>query len=171
MAEDLHLAGRPVHLALGSAPRVARRYRGRDCVAWLHDMGVYDVAVASHAGGLAKRESTNHYVTGRGGGRDIDLRALAREGLHLHGRLERVDGARLRFARTTGAALDAADAVAEAIRAMNRRLGLPSGLAALEVGDSMFERIIDGAMADHTHKTNPRLATRDDYARMLEESM
>jgi len=26
-------------------------------------------------------------------------------------------------------------------------------------------------MADHTHKTNPRLATRDDYARMLEESM
>jgi hypothetical protein len=65
----------------------------------------------------------------------------------------------------------AADAVAEAIRAMNQRLGLPSGLAALGVDDAMYERIIDGAMADHTHKTNPRLATRDDYARMLEESM
>ena len=65
----------------------------------------------------------------------------------------------------------AADAVAEAIRSMNQRLGLPSGLAALGVGDAMYERIIDGAMADHTHKTNPRLATRDDYARMLEESM
>jgi alcohol dehydrogenase class IV len=65
----------------------------------------------------------------------------------------------------------AADDVAEAIRAMNRRLGLPSGLAALGVGDAMYQRIIDGAMADHTHKTNPRLATRDDYARMLEESM
>ena len=65
----------------------------------------------------------------------------------------------------------AADAVAEAIRAMNQRLGLPSGLAALAVDDAMYERIIDGAMADHTHKTNPRLATRDDYARMLEESM
>ena len=35
----------------------------------------------------------------------------------------------------------------------------------------MFERIVDGAMADHCHKTNPRLATRDDYGRMLEESM
>jgi 4-hydroxybutyrate dehydrogenase len=65
----------------------------------------------------------------------------------------------------------AADAVADAIRELNRRLGLPSGLAALGVDESMFERIIDGAMADHTHKTNPRLATREDYARMLEESM
>lgn len=116
IAEDLHLAGRQVHLALGSAPRVARRYRGRDCVAWLHDMGVYDVGIEAHAGGLSKRESTNHYVTGRGGGRDVDLRAFAADGMHLHGRLESVDGARLRFARTTGAALDAADAVAESIK-------------------------------------------------------
>ena len=65
----------------------------------------------------------------------------------------------------------AADAVADAIRAMNARLGLPSGLAALGVATSMFERIIAGALADHTHKTNPRVATRDDYARMLGESM
>ena len=64
---------------------------------------------------------------------------------------------------------DAGDAVAEAIRDMNARLGLPSGLAALGVERAMFERIIDGAMADHCHKTNPRLATRDDYARMLED--
>jgi hypothetical protein len=64
-----------------------------------------------------------------------------------------------------------ADSVAGAIHDMNRRLGLPSGLAALGVETSMFERIIAGALADHTHKTNPRLATADDYARMLEESM
>jgi len=116
IAEDLHLAGREVHLALGSAPRVARRYRGRDCVAWLHDMGVYDVGIEAHAGGLSKRESTNHYVTGRGGGRDIDLRAFARDGMHLHGRLESVRGAALRFTPTTAASLDAADAVAESIK-------------------------------------------------------
>jgi len=79
-----------------------------------------------------------------------------------------------RMAHAMGVAVGAggaADAVADAIRAMNQRLGLPSGLAALGVDDAMYERIIDGAMADHTHKTNPRLATRDDYARMLEESM
>src|SRR6202035_3853319 len=42
IAEDLHLAGRQVHLATGSAPRVARRYRGRDVVAWLDEMGHHD---------------------------------------------------------------------------------------------------------------------------------
>jgi alcohol dehydrogenase class IV len=63
------------------------------------------------------------------------------------------------------------DAVAEAIRAMNARLGLPTGLAALGVTADFFERVIDGAMADHCHKTNPRIATRDDYRAMLDASM
>jgi 4-hydroxybutyrate dehydrogenase len=60
--------------------------------------------------------------------------------------------------------------VAEAIRALNARLGLPAGLAAMGVTPDVFERVIDGAMADHCHKTNPRLATRDDYRQMLEAS-
>jgi alcohol dehydrogenase class IV len=54
---------------------------------------------------------------------------------------------------------------------MNARLGLPKGLAEVGVTPAMFEQIIDGAMADHCHKTNPRLATRDDYKTMLEASM
>lgn len=116
IAEDLHLAGRAVHLALGSAPRVARFYRGRDCVAWLHDMGVYDVPVQQQSGGLTKRESTNHYVTGRDGGRDIDLRRFAIEGMGLFGRLIGSDDGVLRFAPTLERSLDAADAVAESIK-------------------------------------------------------
>jgi alcohol dehydrogenase class IV len=59
------------------------------------------------------------------------------------------------------------NAIADAIQAMNQRLGLPSGLAALGVSADQYERIIDGAMADHCHKTNPRLATREDYRAML----
>ena len=31
--------------------------------------------------------------------------------------------------------------------------------------------MIDGAMADHCHKTNPRLATRQDYRRILSDSL
>ena len=116
IAEDLHLAGRTVHLVTGSAPRVARRYRGRDCVAWLEEMGHYDRPVAQQPGGLAAREKTNHYVTGRGGGRDIDLRAFAREGMRLYGRLVGVSGSRLTFAPTLEVALDGADAVAESIK-------------------------------------------------------
>lgn len=61
--------------------------------------------------------------------------------------------------------------VADAIRDLNARLGLPAGLAALDVTRDLFERVIDGAMADHCHKTNPRLATRDDYRQMLEASL
>jgi 4-hydroxybutyrate dehydrogenase len=61
--------------------------------------------------------------------------------------------------------------VAEAITAMNQRLGLPSGLRAMGVTVSDFEGVIDGAMADHCHKTNPRIATRDDYKAMLTAAM
>ena len=63
------------------------------------------------------------------------------------------------------------DDIALAIADMNARLGLPSGLAALGVTQDLFERVIDGAMADHCHKTNPRMATRDDYRDMLTASM
>ena len=65
----------------------------------------------------------------------------------------------------------AGDAVAEAILAMNARLGLPSGLAAMGVTADLFDRVIDGAMADHCHKTNPRIATREDYRAMLAAAM
>ena len=74
-----------------------------------------------------------------------------------------------RMARAMG--LASGDEVADAIRAMNGRLGLPDGLAAVGVTRDLFEKVIDGAMADHCHSTNPRLATRDDYREMLEASM
>lgn len=87
IAEDLHLAGRRVHLCVGSAPRVARFYRGRDVVDWLDDMGHYRLTVDNHPLGEDARRKTNHYVTGRDGGRDIDLRAFALQGMQLYGRL------------------------------------------------------------------------------------
>ena len=67
--------------------------------------------------------------------------------------------------------LDSAADLGPAIRDMNARLGLPKGLAEMGVVPDMFEGIIDGAMADHCHKTNPRLASREDYRAMLEASM
>ena len=66
---------------------------------------------------------------------------------------------------------DAGTGFAAALRAMNARLGLPSGLTAMGVTPALFERVIDGAVADHCHKTNPRLASREDYRTMLEASM
>ena len=74
-----------------------------------------------------------------------------------------------RMAQAMG--LDESGDVAGAIREMNARLGLPSGLASMGVKANAFDKIITGAMADHCHKTNPRLATVSDYAELLEQSM
>ena len=59
----------------------------------------------------------------------------------------------------------------EAIKAMNERLGLPKGLAAMGVTSQVMDRVIQGAMADHCHKTNPVIATEQQYAEMLDQSM
>ena len=61
--------------------------------------------------------------------------------------------------------------VAESIRIRTEQLGLPVGLGALGVRAEQFDAIIDGALADHSHGTNPRVASRDDYRAMLADSM
>lgn len=61
--------------------------------------------------------------------------------------------------------------VAQAVHDMTARLGLPTGLAALGVTESMFDDVIKGALADHCHKTNPREASPEDYRKMLRDSM
>jgi putative flavoprotein involved in K+ transport len=109
IAEDLHLAGRKVYLAVGEAPRCARFYRGRDVVDWLADMRYYDMPVDQHPLREGVRDNTNHYVTGRDGGRDIDLRRFALEGMELYGRLDDLRDGRLQFAPNLIDALDSAD--------------------------------------------------------------
>lgn len=59
---------------------------------------------------------------------------------------------------------------AEAIAALNVRLGLPAGLQAMGVSRDVLPGIAQAAMKDHCHATNPRAATAEDYLRMLEES-
>ncbi|NGZ83269.1 MSMEG_0569 family flavin-dependent oxidoreductase [Duganella aceris] len=111
IAEDLHLAGRRVHLCVGDAPRVARRYRGKDVVKWLDEMAYYDLPVDKHPLGAGVRDKTNHYVTGRDGGRDIDLRKFALEGMQLYGRYEGLRDGVAHFGADLRANLDGADAV------------------------------------------------------------
>ncbi len=116
IAEDLLLAGREVHLAVGSAPRVARFYRGRDVVTWLEEMGYYRMPVTDHPLREGVRGNTNHYVTGRDGGRDIDLRSFATRGMRLYGRLLGITGDQMHFDDDLARNLDQADAVSESIK-------------------------------------------------------
>jgi 4-hydroxybutyrate dehydrogenase len=74
-----------------------------------------------------------------------------------------------RLAETMG--LAGAQDVAPALKAMNAKLNLPAGLRAMGVTEDLFPKIIEGALADHTHKTNPREASAKDYEAMLRESL
>jgi putative flavoprotein involved in K+ transport len=117
IAEDLHLAGRQVHLAVGDAPRCARFYRGKDVVTWLAEMNYYEMPIEQHPLREGVRDNTNHYLTGRDGGRDIDLRKFALEGMKLYGRLEGIGGGAAAFSPTLKVALAEADRVYNGINA------------------------------------------------------
>ncbi len=133
IAEDLHLAGRKVHMVTGNAPRCARFYRGRDVVDWLWDVGQYEITVANDGMGH-KRHDTNHYLTGRDGGRDIDLRVFATQGMSLYGRLRTVEQGRMLFEPNLKANLDEADRVYNGINALIDRHIAANGIAAPEGG-------------------------------------
>ena len=116
IAEDLHLAGRKVHLCVGGAPRAPRRYRGKDAVEWLNQMGYYDIGIHEHPNKERVRSKSNHYLTGRDGGREIDLRKFASEGMELYGRLDDIRGTTITVKPDLEKNLDSADATLESIK-------------------------------------------------------
>lgn len=67
--------------------------------------------------------------------------------------------------------LGAGETVVDALISMNERLGMPSGLSEMGVSESQFEQIISGAMKDHCHATNPRVATPEEYRELLKKAL
>jgi alcohol dehydrogenase class IV len=74
-----------------------------------------------------------------------------------------------RMAQAMG--LQSGSDIPDAIKDMNARLGLPTGLGAIGVTESLFDQVITGALADHCHKTNPRIASAEEYRQMLSVSL
>ncbi|MCY4496963.1 MAG: iron-containing alcohol dehydrogenase [Rhodospirillaceae bacterium] len=61
--------------------------------------------------------------------------------------------------------------VAEAIEALNRRIGMPANLREMGVTDEVLPRMIEGAVADHCNASNPRPTDASAYERLFAEVM
>jgi alcohol dehydrogenase class IV len=53
------------------------------------------------------------------------------------------------------------------LEALNRRVGIPTGLAELGVSPERIAYVVERALLDHSTPTNPRPVTADDYERLL----
>jgi putative flavoprotein involved in K+ transport len=109
IAEDLLDAGRDVWLAASGAPRVPRRYRGRDIFEWLLETGFFDQSLADLPE-PAMRWWPQPNVSGIGeGGHTLSLQAVAARGAVLTGRVASVAGGTVDFAADLGASIAMGD--------------------------------------------------------------
>jgi putative flavoprotein involved in K+ transport len=83
IAEELLQAGRRVYLSVGRHRRLPRRYRGRDLIWWLAEMRLDQVTPEER--GPAR---LGPVISGAYGGRTIDFRNFAADGMILVGRIE-----------------------------------------------------------------------------------
>ena len=86
IAEELYQNGRRVYLCTGSAPRLPRRYRGRDIVEWAYLTGFLDRTPDMLPSPRA-RFAGNPQVSGKNGGHSLNLHQFARDGVTLLGHI------------------------------------------------------------------------------------
>ncbi len=82
IAEELLGAGRRVYLSVGRHRRLPRRYRGRDLIWWLAEMGIDQTPTAQRGA-----SALGPVISGAYGGRTIDFRSYVADGMTLLGHL------------------------------------------------------------------------------------
>jgi putative flavoprotein involved in K+ transport len=149
LADELAAAGRRVALAVGSHSRVPRTYRGLDICWWLDAMGIFARTLDEHPRPTVAWREPSLQLSGRLGGRNVDLPALQARGVTLAGRLTDVDGRRVRLAEDLAVTTRAAD---ERLRGLLRRIDAfaeRTGIAAeADHGEPIREARVTGSLAD-----------------------
>jgi putative flavoprotein involved in K+ transport len=116
LAQELHLSGRAVTLAVGSHSRMPRAYRGMDSYWWLDLLGALDRTIDEVGDPIAARHEPSLQLVGSPEGSTLDLATLQSIGVRLVGRLQAIDGGRATFASNVNAV------VADTDRRMHRVL-------------------------------------------------
>ncbi len=106
IAEELHRAGRRVFLSVGRHTRLPRRYRGRDLIWWLSELGI-DRTTTEQRG----PSRLLPVISGAYGGHTIDFRRFAACGMTLLGRLKAARNGVLEIAPDLGESLANGDVV------------------------------------------------------------
>lgn len=121
IAEEIRLAGRDVHLATSAAPRLRRRYRGRDTFEWLALAGFWDLT-PDQLPDPAMLSWPNPQTSGVGPlGHTVSLQGLALLGVRLLGRPQSIVGGRIILSDTLGASVAFADRTARQLIALADR--------------------------------------------------
>ncbi|UGT63020.1 NAD(P)-binding domain-containing protein [Nocardia asteroides] len=95
IAEEIHRSGRPVTLATGEHVRVPRRYRDRDILWWLDEIGLLDERWDRIDDIVRARNLASFQLVG--GGRTVDFNALQEQGIRLVGKLAGIRDGKAQF--------------------------------------------------------------------------
>ncbi len=115
IAEDLIRSGRRTYLSTSRAWRMPWLTRGRDTIAWLVELGFYDVRPDQLPDPGLLRLAQPVIAPG---GRSLSLQALAGEGVTLLPKLDGIDGDVLTFAGSVAEAIAFGDQGAAALRGL-----------------------------------------------------
>ena len=106
IVDDLVIEGREVCFSIGQSGSGPRRYRGKDITVWLREIGFTNMPVNDEM-----RQRASIMVSGRDGGKDLNLRTFGNDGVHLVGRVLEADQSTLRLSDDVETIVDAADQV------------------------------------------------------------
>lgn len=98
LADEIQQSGRQVTLAVGRHTRLPRRYRGRDILWWLDQLGILSQEASTVHNLAASRAQPSLQLVGRPDHATVDLLTLHQRGVRLAGRVRDIEGTRVELA-------------------------------------------------------------------------